>query len=102
MTFKKAIFLLVMCLLPVLFCRSEKTNLQVSIDSTDVQDSIIPDSSLLRKAASLDSFFTTQYQQKLFNGTVLFAEKGIIIFKKAYGFADFKQKDTLSTGSVLV
>lgn len=49
------------------------------------------------KKAHIDSFFTRYYKNGLFNGAVLFAEKGRIIYKNAFGYADFKNKDTLTT-----
>lgn len=53
-----------------------------------------------KKAAKIDSFFTARYNRKAFNGTVLVAEKGRIIYKNAFGFANFKKKDSLKTNSV--
>ncbi len=46
---------------------------------------------------SLDTFFIHRHEKTEFYGTVLFAERGRIIFDKAYGFVNFPQKDTLST-----
>lgn len=40
----------------------------------------------------LDHYLGQYYQQGRFNGTVLVADKGDIIFEKSYGFADFKQE----------
>lgn len=51
---------------------------------------------LERKAERINSFFTNRYKNGLFNGAVLFAEKGRIIYKNAFGYADFKNKDTLT------
>ncbi|WP_299114232.1 serine hydrolase [uncultured Winogradskyella sp.] len=36
----------------------------------------------------LDSLFSSLYAKKSFNGNVLVAEKGEVIFKKSYGYAD--------------
>src|SRR5262249_54228559 len=40
------------------------------------------------KAAKIDSLMTQYHQKGAFNGTVLVAEKGSVIFKKGYGMAD--------------
>ena len=44
----------------------------------------------------LDTFFEKKFKATTFNGTVLFAERGRIIFEKSYGFADWKKKDSLT------
>jgi len=66
---------------------------------------IIPDStayfdSLYAPLGSdLDAFFEKKFKATTFNGTVLFAERGRIIFEKSYGFADWKKKDSLTIES---
>jgi CubicO group peptidase (beta-lactamase class C family) len=48
----------------------------------------------------LDNLFQNLQKRNGFNGTVLFAEKGRIVFEKAYGNADvIKRKEPLSTDS---
>ena len=54
---------------------------------------------LTNKAAKIDSFFTSKYERDQFNGTILFADRGRVIIKKAYGFANLKKKDSLSLSS---
>lgn len=51
------------------------------------------------RAAHIDSFFTKYYKNNLFNGAVLFAEQGKIIYENSFGYADFKEKDTLTTST---
>ncbi len=48
----------------------------------------------------LDSFSQSLYKYRQINGNILVAEKGTIIFKKSFGFANFESKtpDTDSTG----
>ena len=53
-----------------------------------------------KKSAKIDSFFTSRYKHRAFNGTVLIAEKGRIVYENAFGFANFKEKDSLKTNSV--
>jgi CubicO group peptidase (beta-lactamase class C family) len=52
-----------------------------------------------KKSVKIDSFFQAKYNKKQFNGTVLYAEKGRSIYKAAFGYANFKSKDTLTTSS---
>jgi len=57
-------------------------------------DSII----IARKAEDLDKKFNYLQRKTGFNGTVLYAEKGRIIFKKAYGYRDVRhRRDSLKT-----
>ncbi|MCD6333509.1 MAG: beta-lactamase family protein, partial [Bacteroidales bacterium] len=44
-------------------------------------------------------YFNRRHHNQGFNGTVLFAEHGEIIFNKAYGFANFRTRDTLTLES---
>ena len=66
---------------------------------------IIPDSTAyfdslyVPLAFELDNFFEKKFKATTFNGTVLFAERGRIIFEKSYGFADWKKKDSLTIES---
>jgi len=57
-------------------------------------DSIV----IVEKAIELDKKFTYLQKKTGFNGTVLFAEKGRIIFNKAYGYQNVRYKrDSLKT-----
>lgn len=51
------------------------------------------------KAAKIDEFMTYCYNNGLFNGTVLVAENGNVIYKKAFGFSNFETKEPLQTHS---
>ena len=52
-----------------------------------------------QKALRLDSIFKRYNKKGLFNGTVIYAENGKEVFKGAYGYADFRKKETLNTES---
>jgi len=52
------------------------------------------------KKAALDSMFSYYNENGMFNGVVLAAEDGKIIYKKTFGFADFEKKIPLNTASV--
>lgn len=49
---------------------------------------------------NLHKFFSYYNQNGMFNGVVLAAENGKVVFTKAYGFADFENKISLETSSV--
>ncbi len=53
----------------------------------------------LKKAARIDSFFTAKHHYRAFNGSALFAEKGRIIYEGAFGYSNFRKKDTLQITS---
>lgn len=48
----------------------------------------------------LDSLFSSLYAKKMFNGNVLVADKGDVIFKKSYGIADEESKRKLNTETI--
>lgn len=52
------------------------------------------------KTNIVDSFFTAISQQNDFNGTVLVTVKDQVIYKKAFGYANFKTKDALTENSI--
>jgi CubicO group peptidase (beta-lactamase class C family) len=49
-----------------------------------------------KRTAKLDSTFRALNKKGVFNGTVIFAEYGEVVFEGAYGWANFRTKDTLS------
>lgn len=51
-----------------------------------------PDSALTTKTARIDSFLTVLVSHQLFNGSVLVAEQGRVIYKKSVGYADFNKR----------
>jgi len=52
------------------------------------------------KDAGIDEYLLGQATYFRFNGNVLIAEKGEIVFQKSYGFADFDSKRMLNDSSV--
>ena len=52
------------------------------------------------KDAGIDEFLSGHANYFRFNGNVLIAEKGEIVFQKSYGFADFDSKRILNDSSV--
>ena len=51
------------------------------------------------QANVIEAYFDEKYAKKEFNGVILFATNGKPIYKKAYGFEDFKSNDTLTLNS---
>ncbi|MBM3434645.1 MAG: beta-lactamase family protein [Bacteroidetes bacterium] len=52
-----------------------------------------------KKSKELDSIFHKYNKAGAFNGTVIYGEHGLEIFKKSYGYADFGSKTPLTTSS---
>jgi len=46
----------------------------------------------LAKAKELDKYFTRRHEKIGFNGTVLFAEDGEVVYKNSFGYADVRKK----------
>ena len=53
-----------------------------------------------RQKEQLDSLFTSLQSKKMFNGNVLIADKGKIIFEKSYGLANEETKLKLNANSI--
>lgn len=51
------------------------------------------------KSQKLDSFFNSLNKDNQINGSVLIAENGNVLYKKAFGFADFKNKTPNETNT---
>ncbi|MBK7172571.1 MAG: beta-lactamase family protein [Bacteroidales bacterium] len=51
------------------------------------------------KALALDTLFEKKHKRQGFNGTVLVAQKGVIIYEKAFGYSDCQKKTPLSINS---
>lgn len=52
------------------------------------------------KATRLDELFTKMYEANEFNGNILVAEKGQIIYKKSFGIANEETQTKLNTASI--
>lgn len=48
----------------------------------------------------LDSLFTSLFEQKMFNGNVLIADKGKVIFEKSFGWANEATKQPINSSTV--
>lgn len=52
-----------------------------------------------QKVAKIDSVLNFYHEQGILNGSVLVAEAGKVIYRKAFGYANMETKDTLILGS---
>lgn len=52
-----------------------------------------------QKSSNLDARFKNLNEKGVFNGTILYAENGETVFKEAYGYKDFRNKDSLQVNS---
>ncbi len=95
--FKYITFLFFVVLLITVGCGNEKPKVVEHIDIfiPEINKEIFynPDSAIInKKAEELDAKFDRLVKLTGFNGTVLYAEKGKIIFKKAYGYKNVRRK----------
>ncbi len=90
--------LLILLLLFVITCNEPFRDTVSVPEKTDTV--MKPDTTSLRhKAEWIDSIFTRLSRHNWFNGAILYAEKGHIVYKNAFGYSNFQTRDTLSTHS---
>jgi CubicO group peptidase (beta-lactamase class C family) len=51
------------------------------------------------KSQQLDTFFEHRFVEGKFSGCILVAQKGIVLYKKAFGWADHEKRDSLEINS---
>ncbi len=98
------IFISIITVLTINSCGEKHKNREESrLDTVKVVNKIYTDldsAIIAKKANELDKKFLRLQRLTGFNGTVLFSEKGRVILKKAYGFADVRhRRDSLTTHS---
>jgi len=102
-TCRAGLFFLVFMMLPVSGCKSPDTNKggQIEEEIPVVREPMKFAAMTPRRSATADSLkhYFDKLQKAGFNGTVLFAENGEIIFSKAYGYANLKTKEPLTMES---
>ncbi len=95
-------FFIPLALLPVTGCKHPAAGGEGGVEEDEPVTVNLKFASLTpQKAALADSLcnYFDRLHKAGFNGTVLFAEKGEIVFNKAYGFSNLKTKDTLTMES---
>lgn len=76
-----------------------KQNNNIANNSQDSIKKILTRINSESKIKRLDSLFNYYHNIGGFNGNVLIAQSGIIFYKKSFGFANFKTKDSLNDNS---
>ena len=98
--FVKIIFLFFVV---VFFCCASETaedkREKEYVGSNDSINKILKDLRVSEKAKQLDTLFKNKAKLAGFNGCVLVAQKGQIIYKNSFGFSNFKTKDSLKINS---
>ncbi|MCX6226473.1 MAG: serine hydrolase [Bacteroidia bacterium] len=99
---RSGLFLLLFALLPSAGCKNPD-NRGGELEEEEPVVRVVPKYAEMtpKRAATADSlrFYFDHLQRAGFNGTVLFAENGEIVFSKAYGYANLKTKDSLTMES---
>ncbi len=84
-------------------CTSEKSEEEVVTNKKaviiEIDSSAYYDSLYAPNALKIDTFFQKRFEEKTFNGTILFGKGNHSIIKKAYGFSTLETKDSLTTAS---
>jgi CubicO group peptidase (beta-lactamase class C family) len=99
---KKIIFFILLILGANFSCDVEDPKKQVQVDTTVVEEPVVEEEVIHQfndeVIHKLDRFFAYRNKVGRFNGVVLFA-KGNYVFEKAYGFANFKKRDSLTVNT---
>lgn len=90
-----------MLLLPASFTECTHRNKWENIDPfpTDSLFNDLDRGIIEQKARIIDSAFTRLNRRYGFNGCVLYAEKGRLVYENAFGYADFRKKEPLTLQS---
>jgi CubicO group peptidase (beta-lactamase class C family) len=94
--------LIVACTIELASCVPDREPVQEQQFFSYFADSLIIDldkTNIAKKAEKLDEKFTVLSKNLWFNGAVLYAEKGRLVYEKAFGHADIRKKDTLTVNS---
>lgn len=95
MLFRKTLIFLILIFTT---CNDPVTNKPFELDNTSVY--LVADSlSVSKKADWIDSIFQRLSKHNWFNGAIVYGEKGHLIYANAFGFENFRTKDTLTVNS---
>lgn len=91
-------------ILTISSCKTENTYVTenkgndslVLADFTQEINALI-DSIFDKRSIKIDNYFSNKFKRGVFNGNILFAEKGKVIIKKSYGYAHVRNKEKLTS-----
>ena len=86
---------LLFSLLLIYACDQNKTSLTTISSSQPINPVIEYDSTNRLLEYRIDTFFSKRFKAKRFNGVALFADKGKIVYHKAFGMANFSEQRLL-------
>lgn len=89
-------YLFPIILLFLLACGEDDAATEVVEEEPEADSTAYFDSAYAELRFRLDTFFKNRMDETTFNGNILFAERGRIIFDNFYGYARFKPEDTLT------
>ena len=69
---------------------AQRDTVSIALDPADISE----------KAERLDSLFLSFQKLRNFNGVVLVAYKGTVLYRNSFGYANLKTKDTLTTDHI--
>lgn len=94
-------FVGILACLPVSSCRNLQANKEpfVALVNQDSINSILHEIHAFEKANQLDLVFKEKVKKAGFNGCVLIAQRGQVIYKNAFGFSNLEKKDSLAINS---
>lgn len=81
-------------------CGGENDPSEAKTATGDSTSQITDSAAFIAKAKALDSIFSSFHRIRNFNGAVLIAHNGNIIYENAFGYADLETKDTLTASSI--
>jgi hypothetical protein len=99
MRYKYCIFLFYFLHLLITSCGENEKNISKIKANKQYKEYIKKDFIMLRndpRTLKINSFFNTKYKNRVFNGNILFAEKGQIITSNSYGYSNFRNKEKLT------
>ncbi len=84
----------VIVLISLFFVKSEQPSRKISFSLSDtIKIKINPEH--VKKSKQLHKYFNKRHNKNGFNGAVLFAEKGEVIYKNTFGYLNFKTKEKI-------
>jgi CubicO group peptidase (beta-lactamase class C family) len=94
MNLTRPLFIIILIVLTFANCASEK---EKTVNNHFVYNEIYVENNPI--SSHIDSFFSKRFKLGAFSGAVLFSAHDTIFYKKAYGFANRKTKDSLTVNS---